>query len=283
MTTAVDMSTRMFAGAVNTYASSPLRGCIADAEAIMRLFAKHGGWPVGQARLQFNDQMKNDDVREALDWVTAPGVKRSVMTLSGHGGRRPRATPGAKDPTEEFYCPFNIDSIWSSPDLANDAYLEKKFGRIEKGGKNIFFGFMCHSGGASNTQIDDAAAKVMEDPTVRVKYLRGPWDAGMPPLRPIAAPKAFRRAEDNVFVDNDSDYVWFAAARSDQYSYDVSGVDESFDASRKALEEVVKMQPGASIRTIHRRVVEWIVETYGFDQTPQLWGPDRLLDSDFFS
>jgi hypothetical protein len=281
---AIDPTVRVFAGAVNTYPSSPLRGCIADAEAMLKLFERHGRWPAEGRRLQFNDHMRNADVREAAEWMVAdPGVRRSLMILSGHGARRPRPVSGRADSTEEFYCPHDVDRLWSSPDLANDAFLEGTFARAPRGGKHIYFAFCCHSGGVSNASVDDAAAAVMREPGARPKYLRGPFEEIFARERPEGSPRAFRRAGENVFVDNDCDYVWFAAARSDQYSYEVAGPDGSFDVSRKALETIIAAKPNVTVRQAHRAAVEWIRDTYGFDQTPQVWGPDRLLDSDFFS
>lgn len=279
-----DAKVRIFAGAVNAYPTSPLRGCIADSQAIVRLFEQHGHWPAGQARFQFNDNMKNADVKEALDWIVGgPGVERTLMVLSGHGARRKRGDVYAPDDTEEFYCPYDVNDVWTSDGLANDAYFERKFAQAAAGTKNIYFAFCCHSGGVANATLNDAARKNLVGPVDAVvpKYLFGPWDDEAP--APAPTPRAFRRAEDNVFVDDDCSYVWFSAARSDQYSYEVTVDGKVFDVSREGLERAVAAKPNASIREIHKLTVDWIAEKYGFDQTPQLWGPSRLLDSDLFS
>lgn len=283
----IDTSVRMFGGAINNYATSPLSGCIADAGAMMNLFTELGKWPSGQARIQVNDQMTNADVKEALEWVTAKEAKLSAMFLSGHGGRRRRAAGGGGDAFEEFYCPYDVDTAAYGKELANDEWFEQRFADVPKGGKHFYFAFCCHSGGVANARepgapVSKRAPKIAA-PDATPKYLRGDWEGVRADDTQVIAAKAFRRAEDNVFVDNDCDYVWFAAARRDQYSYEVSGVDGRFDVSRKALETILRATPNASVRAVHKQCVEWIRDTYGFDQTPQLWGPERLLDSDFFS
>lgn len=288
------MSQKIYIGAVNTYNSSPLAGCINDGRGMLDLFEKNG-WDVGLARVQYNDAMTNDRIRNAWDWVTAGDEKYRLIVESGHGSHRPRTpTAAMPDPTEEFLCPYDIDFKWGAPDLVTDYYIEKSLEKLPDGCKALVFGFCCESGGRTQTTVDDAAAAVIKNPSAKVKYLRNPWEHMEAVKRQPGVPKAFIRAEENVFEDESINYVYFAAARSDQFSYEVSEVLElqgpndtripsSFDVSRKMLCDVLTENPGLSIRKAHKEVVNRIREAYNFPQTPQLWGPKRLLDSDFFS
>lgn len=275
--------------ACNKYPSSPLSGCADDAEAVITL-ARRKGWE-GPARLQMDDQVTNNDIRESLKWfvdeINTGRYTNAIFLLSGHGTSIP--APGRADPTRELFCPVDIDYLWRSRELMSDEDYEAILNTIRpdlKGKtKVLFWALCCNSGGLATSQIDDAAAVVRKDPTVKVRYLRNPFEEQIAAFRKtvIARPKAFRIDGVNRFVDNNSVWAYLSAARSDQYSHELqSPLWGRGDVSRLAVSALYKDHSSVPLGQLQTQVQSFIDTQYQFDQSPQLWAPDWILGGDIF-
>lgn len=287
----LNFDTVMRLDAVDDYPSSPLAACVKDADRFERLFNEVGGWPVHGAMKRFNEQVVNSiilpDLEEHVRDINSGFTRRSLYFKSGHGTEIPSPV-GSKLLRSQLYCPHNIDRLWRDPSLVTDADYEHLFDSItDKSGKHIVMMLCCNSGGMLNTYLDDANRSAVRSAAVapRVKYLKTPYeDAYALERNETSQARAYQRVSEAVFEDEDSNYVYWAATRSDTFAYEVdSPVYGHGDCSGLFLDHVIRSEPGISVRNAHRRVCEMIRDIYGFDQVPQLWGPKRLLDSDFFS
>lgn len=275
--------------ACNSYPSSPLSQCLEDASQIVKL-CRDKGWE-GPARVHTNDQVTNVMLREAANWfvdeVNSGRYTNALFVVSGHGTSIP--APGRTDPTRELYCPYDIDNLWRSRELMCDDDYEAIFARLNKKLKGkvkvLFEALCCNSGGLTTTQIDDAALAVTKDPTVRVRRLRSPWEAEAASLRKVSPVRTreWRKDQRNRFIDNDSMYAYWAAARSDQYSHELtSPMWGGGDVSRLAQTAAYKDKSEITLADLQTSVQQFIDVQYQFDQCPQLWAPEWMLKEDFF-
>jgi hypothetical protein len=273
----------------NKYNGSPLSGCYDDAEAVIRL-AREKGWE-GPARLHADDQVTNAALRETFKWfvdeVNTGKYTNAIFLVSGHGTSVP--APGRSDPTRELFCPVDIDYLWQSRELMSDEDYEAMLNTIrpDLAGKVkvMFWALCCNSGGLTTSQVDDAAAAVVRDPSVKVRYLRNPWEAQIAEARKGVEikTKEFRRGSPNLFIDNGSVWAYRSAARSDQYSHELTSPTWGRgDVSRLAASALYKDVARISLKTLHEDTQRFIDVNYQFDQCPQLWAPDWMLQEDVF-
>jgi hypothetical protein len=269
---------------INSYPDAPLRGCVPDIRECANRLYKYG--------LTFRnmDVMSDENTRDArctrlaiwrrLDYMVNQSIAGDQLLFwySGHGAQIPLRNTGEVDGMIECLCPvdfsFDDQSTW-----IKDKDLIEVLKRLN--GHNIYCTVVldsCFSGG-----MTDLA-------TPRMKRDNTPWENDRPRAYPIernlafdvrmksAKEKGIKAVSFAKSVINECENVCFLlGCREDQTCADAYIPDIGFrGAFSFYLWRSLAENPQLSCREVIEITREKL-ESAGFSQTPEIYGPDELI------
>ena len=136
---------------INEYATAPLAGCVADAEAWARAFARLGF----ETAILSNGEARRSAIIERWRELIAASSPGDVLALqfAGHGTQLPDLNGDEEDNSDEAICPY---------DFADGAFLidddiRELFSKIPDGVNLTCFFDCCHSGTGTRLAIGAAS------------------------------------------------------------------------------------------------------------------------------
>lgn len=167
------MTKRALLVGINSYPTSPLRGCVNDVEDIHGVLTTLGKYPADNVRAICDARATTDAIKDRLAWLqrdSKPGDE-VFFSYSGHGSQvRDRGEQDElADHMDEILCPVDLD--WNQK-LITDDDLSTWLRGFQPGVRLILFLDCCHSG----TGTRDLRPP-MENPHYKAdRFLRPPLD-----------------------------------------------------------------------------------------------------------
>lgn len=300
---------KMFGFGINNFAdpSAALQGCVNDTGNIRKIFVD-GPMKVDpkNVRLVCDERATRLAIYERLDWCTrgweGPG-DQLIIQGSCHGTQVVcRDGDEVGDNMDECLCPYDFPDLWDSPTNAPDAEACAKFlGRLPKplmcdDDMAIFLkkipSFVatamiidaCHSGSSDR--------EIRRGPKFEPKFVPAPFDIESRGLgrdltvRKFGRKRGVDRAVNNTNVHyTDQRHILLSGCRDDQTSADANiimpqgAMSWSFEQALIDLGYFLGKKP-TWIHTHLQMLVR--LAQYGFEQMPQLTGPEDLLNAPVF-
>lgn len=250
-----------------------LRGCVNDVRLMEEtLRGEYGFSGRTDIRVLTDSRATTDAILDGLSWLVAgaaPGDSL-VFHYSGHGSRVPDALHGdeASDGLDEILCPYDLD--WGRP-LTDDRLAAACAGIPREALFTVILD-CCHSG----TGLREAAVSGPSG-AFRPRFLPNP-SAPFPRDRSPRARRPARRFGVSVTKTN---AVLLAACRENQTCADAPIGATWHGAHTHYLCRALRHANWiATYRALAASMGDAIARA-GFDQSPQLEGPSRLLSSRF--
>jgi metacaspase-1 len=299
---------KLFGVGINKFLDpgAALSGCVQDCATVRAICVDPVmGFNPLNIRLACDERATRVNLFERLAWMGEgwnnpdPRYDAAVIQLSCHGTQlADRNGDEVGDKLDECMCPYDFPNLWdrdTAPDVEDcKAYLgyapgpllcDDDFGeflsRIPKHVSTTVILDACHSGSGTR----DVRAGIKN------RGIRAPFDimsramGRLLPLRKFGAkPVGPRDAGDIHYVDQN--HVLLSGCRDDQTSADAFINGQSQGAMTWSLNEALA-QLGffTGIRptwlTVHSKMLE-LLAAGGFDQRPQLTGPEDLLRGPVF-
>ena len=133
---------------INTVGNStPLHGCVNDANDIATFLTSNCGFRQDEIRLLTDTRATTAAILERLAWAVQ-GVRpgdRIVISYSGHGAQYAgRNTLGQVDRLHDVICPYDFD--WTEQHMITDSQIYGIFKDVPPGVQCVFMADACHSG-----------------------------------------------------------------------------------------------------------------------------------------
>jgi hypothetical protein len=251
-----------------------LRGCLNDVKNVFDYASKNWGFAPGNDMRAVCDARANtSNIRERMQWLSdfmansAGNGDRFLWLYSGHGSQitqRDNIGDVEKDGLTEIICPYDLD--WDDP--ITDDEIHSILLRIPEGASGLFLSDSCHSGSLDRDI----------NPSYRApKFMPPPIDIQ---LRTANGGTKVINTQ-NVCVDDTINYVFISGCKDSQTSADATIDGKPCGAMTNSFLRALEADPNATILEVHKRMLD-ILDSGGFDQIPQLTGPERLLTKPFW-
>jgi len=263
------MKTKALCVGLNTYPSSPLRGCVNDVSDLVHFVADNCGFDPKNVRMLTDERATTQAILERLDWLVTdliPGDE-ILFQYSGHGAQLATRDPqGEVDSLDECLCPIDFD--WSDEHAIRDKQLHEIFDRVPEGVHAIFVNDSCHSG--TSLRDGNFGGRLS-------RCLIPPEDIAW---RHEAAKRSGFKALGLNTVPN---VALIAGCREDQTSADASFNGRSNGALTYFLLQELGKKDGlqVNLQTLVQRI-RYDLTQASYSQIPQLEGPESLLAKTFF-
>lgn len=266
---------------INGYGNgAALNGCIPDMRAGIE-WAVGCGWHWSQLRSLSDENRPTAPTRlgiwRRLEWLlndAKPGDKR-ILSFSGHGAQIPTRHSGEVDGLEEALCPINFDADYSDTWIIDDDIMEL-LSNVQEGVDCTVILDACFSGGMydRSTALATNGSGRLHKRVSRAYPLQTSMDymirietvteRGIKPTKLI-------RAEEAPHV------CFMLGCREDQTCAEKYFSSGGFrGAWSKYLFDALTTYPQLSRRENANLAVEQLASN-GFNQIPQIIGPDELL------
>lgn len=257
---------------INEYPGAPLAGCLNDVVDMAHFITELCGFDPLNVRMLTDLRATTSEILKRLDWLVDnlhPG-DRILFQYSGHGAQMASRSPaGEVDGLDEVICPVDFD--WTNEHAIRDDQFHEIFDRIPAGVQAIWVSDSCHSG------------DLVRDPGGlggrRARRLVPPTDLGW---RIEAAQKVGMTAK-GIGVHALPNIVLISGCKSDQTSADASFGGRANGALTYFLLNALKA-PGGQTTALKKLVPDVVtaLKRASYDQTPQLEGPEGLLNQTWF-
>lgn len=172
-------------------------------------------------------------------------------------------------------CPYNFPDLWENP--LSDDKISQYLREIPAGVKVLMLADACHSGTLS---------RGVNPHYKRSKYIEPPFDIAcramqrkIPKRRFGVRNVEFKDAGDIHTVDSSKQrHMYLSGCRDEQTSADadIGGVPQG--AMTWAFLAAARQMRGGSMIQIHSKAMQLLAAS-GFEQAPQLWGPEAMIDT----
>jgi metacaspase-1 len=246
--------------------ANTLRGCLNDVRQLGDTLAAQLGFGAPGAISTLTDaEATTAAIRHGLERLVDGARSGDVVVFhySGHGSQVEDRDGDESDGLDEIICPYDLD--WDAPFTDDD--LDAIVRRLDTGAVLAVILDCCHSG----TGLRELAQRV---PRYKARCLPHPGlTAGEQPAGGI------RRLGRRL---NQRGAVLLAGCRADQVSADALLDGDYHGALTFYLcRAITELGPDATYLELVRRVRQ-LLNREGFDQVPQLEGPDGLLRLSIF-
>jgi hypothetical protein len=261
------MANRALLVGINAYPGQPLNGCVNDVNDMARLLVDACGFRSAEIRLVVDARATTANIRDRLEWLVAgarPG-DRLFFHYSGHGARFPvRNAQGEVTAVHDTICPVDFD--WSEAHALLDVNLQAIVDKVPEGTEFVYVSDSCNSGDLTR-ELRPYAIRAMIPPADIAWRLRTARDLSIKPSE----------------VTHDR-CALISGCRSDQTSADaVFGGRYNGALSYYLLQS---LQHAGGLHAPLTHLVPDVVQRLakgGYDQVPQLRGPDALTQRAFLA
>jgi metacaspase-1 len=296
-----------------------LEGCVNDVFEVSASLQELG-FDASEIRVVLNERATAANLRDRLQWLLEDVVDDDIRFFfySGHGAQIPGyGAKGEIDAIDECLVPY--DFAWTSETAVIDDWFQELYSQLPYGARFYVALDCCHSGGM--TRSGARKARGLEPPDdIRHRLLR--WDSknGMWVERdlPMSKRKLVSNKTDKSLLLGDSGAlkrlgsavslwsditefnraknryntlgpyapVMLYACKEKQLSYEYRHGIQSYGAFTYALTQMLRdeakksrqMDFNAAIKSVARKLKQ-----LGYDQTPQVIGPEIRLKENMFS
>ena len=288
-----------------------LEGCVNDAFRISEVLQERG-FKAENIRVVLNERATADAIRERLAWLlyrAEDGMER-VFFYSGHGAQMPGRN-GFEEIDHVDECLVPHDFAWTEQTAITDKDLYRLYSDLPYGAR--FFAMLdcCHSGGLTRSGSRKARAI---DPPDDIRHRMMEWDPDLkmwldrkiPPINPdfggtAAEKRAYmgtnlatfklgramrlRRLPAARYQKLDKTArgpylpVLLEACAEDQLAYEYRHGVTSYGAFTYSITQALRDNPKITFRALAGKAAG-VLQKLGYDQTPQLIGPDHILSHD---
>lgn len=158
---------------INTYPTSPLRGCVNDVIRMSEVLTKLYNVKEEDIRMLVDSRATKGAIIERLNWLVE-GVKsgdRIYFHFSGHGSQVADRNDCAEvDQLAEIICPYDFD--WDPNCYITDHEFYNIFKNITEGVRFNWASDSCHSGGLASIDREISSSPTM----IRSRYIEPPED-----------------------------------------------------------------------------------------------------------
>jgi hypothetical protein len=261
-----------------------LNGCENDIADMSDELISFHNTPHDNIRMLASERATFDNIQERMEWlvdVLQPGQK-GVLHYSGHGASvRGRNENGSlSNEEDQIICPTDMD--WDRP--FTDKLIAKILSEIRPGAFIFFVSDSCHSGTVDrdleqpkNNPHDhskDMPRRILPpiDIAFRSKDVDGLTKRGM---------FASRGVQDITFI-NEERHLLISGCKDSQTSADAFINGRYNGALTYYLIKAHKEDRNASWVDVHTKTLKYLLSN-GYDQTPQLSGPETTLKTRMFA
>lgn len=269
-----------------------LRGCVNDVLHAQKIL-KALSFEPDNIRLLLNERATKSEILKRLDWLLQTKAGDTIVFhYSGHGSQvRDRNGDELDDHMDELICPYDMD--WDNP--LTDDILKNKFSKLKDGVRMYLIFDCCHSG-----TVDRGSPE--GNPNYKnykkQRYLAPPLDImARSEDRTLPLAKVGMKNEESKstlceFFNRSilqkpkpqaikQKHVMISGCKDSQTSADAYIGEDYNGALSWILFDTIAKHPNKSVREIHA-ITRDRLKQYGYEQVPQLWGPEQLLSSTFF-
>jgi hypothetical protein len=259
------MTNRALLVGINAYPGQPLNGCVNDVNDMARFIVDQCGFKSSDVRLLVDARATTANIKERLSWLVT-GLKkgdRALFHYSGHGARFPiRDAHGKVTAVHDTICPVDFD--WSREHALLDDDLRQIVDKAPVDTEFIYISDSCNSG-------DLTRAMRAWQPRCYMPPADIAW--------------RLRTAADNNIVMSAMPHdhcALISGCKSDQESADAVFGGRYNGALTYFLLQALKTPVGPA-EQLTRLVPDVVarLKHNGYDQTPQLRGPDLVTGRAF--
>ena len=261
------MANRALLAGINAYPGQPLNGCVNDVNDMAAFLVERCDFRSNEIRLVVDARATTANIRKRLEWLVA-GAKpgdRLLFHYSGHGARFPiRNANGDVIAVHDTICPVDFD--WSEEHALLDVNLQAIIDKVPEGTSFVYVSDSCNSGDLTR-ELRPYAVRAMTPPADIAWRLRTARDLSLKVCEPV---------HDRCAL--------VSGCRSDQTS-----ADAVFDGRYNGAltYHLLEALGDAGCRRLPlAKLVPEVVERLGkrgYDQVPQLRGPDALTQRAFLA
>lgn len=273
----------------------PLNGCVNDARNIAELLHGSFGFGSSDIRVLLDGQGTRAAFLEGLDWLvgSARAGDHLVLFTSSHGSHIPDLDGDEDDQEDEVLIPYDHD--WESCVLADDE-IARHIVRLPQGASLVSLWDTCHSGTMNDAgRAAQGVRRGMRRPLATDGYREGVTDvvgkylpqprgvdlrasmAGRRSMEGASKAARARRPPAATAVDT----LTLGACKDDETAADASFDGRSAGAFTHALLKAVRERPDSTWAEVFERTKRE-AKRGGFDQTPEVYGPTRLMGAPVF-
>lgn len=143
---------------INSYPSSPLKGCINDINDMSAFLIAQCGFTINELKTLTDSNATKEAIINELNQLVNDihAGDRILFHYSGHGVQRPTLDPqGEVDGLDEAICPYDFD--WTDAHTIRDKEFNHIFSAIPEGVEFIWISDSCHSGDLEKELINPSA------------------------------------------------------------------------------------------------------------------------------
>lgn len=247
---------------INQYPGQPLNGCLNDVTDMADYLVSSQGFASSDIRLLTDARATTDAIRERIEWlVNGVSAADTVMLhYSGHGTLFPVRDPqGNVTAVHGAICPVDFD--WTVQHVIFDSELRDFIDRVVAGAEFIFVSDSCHSG----TLTRGFRPRVFIPPPDIAWRLRTAKDLGMEP----------------EIIEIHDHCGFISGCREDQTSADAY-INNRYNGALTyyLLQSLKAGEATLPLTTLVTNIGNRLGQD-GYDQQPQLHGPDDIQGRGF--
>ncbi len=143
---------------INTYPSSPLKGCVNDITDMSAFLISKCGFTINELKTITDSNATKDAIIDGLNQLLNDihTGDRILFHYSGHGVQFPTHDPQTEiDGLDEAICPYDFD--WTDAHTIRDKEFNSIFSAIPEGVEFIWISDSCHSGDLEKELINPFA------------------------------------------------------------------------------------------------------------------------------
>jgi uncharacterized caspase-like protein len=249
---------------INQYPGQPLNGCVNDVTDIADYLVSTQGFASSDVRLLTDARATTDAIRDRIKWLVEGAAAADTLLLhySGHGTLFPvRDAQGNVTAVHGAICPVDFD--WSEPHVIFDSELRDLIDQAPAAVEFIFVSDSCHSG----TLTRGFRPRVFIPPPDIAWRLRTARDIGLQP--------------ELLQIHDRCGFI--SGCREDQTSADAY-IDNRYNGALTyyLLQSLKAGEDKLALTTLIANVGNRLGQA-GYEQQPQLHGPDDIRGRGFLS
>ncbi len=267
------MADRALLVGINRYPDMPLDGCVNDVSDMAEFLVEKCGFSPKSIRILVDGRATKKNIRSRLAWLVKGAKKgdRIVFHYSGHGTQVPtRDKKGEVDGYDEVIVPIDFD--WDDEDMLRDDELGAFFAKVPADALAVWVADCCHSGTLYRAMKPPRGKKLPVIQMGRPRFLPQPVDIRWRMRSLPTGQKSRRYVRPNVAL--------IAGCKDNQTSADAVFDSRPNGALTYYLLRALKGKATNPLKSMIE-VVRSGLRTDGFDQTPQLEGPAKILARTF--
>jgi hypothetical protein len=258
---------------INAYISQRnLNGCVNDIEDMAGYLVNKQGFASDDIRLVADERATADGIRERVAWLVkgvSPG-DTVMLHYSGHGTLFPvRDAAGKVTAVHGSICPVDFD--WTVPHAIFETELREAINKTPKDAEFIFVSDSCHSGNLTREMKPG-------EPKFRPRGLVPPVDIAwrLKTARDLGIKPTTIEVHDNC--------GFISGCKEDQTSADADfGARSNGALTYYLLQNLGGAGGSKAVKPLIEEVVRPALAGAGFDQEPQVHGPDAVLGRAFLA